>query len=57
MADILKNANTMIYTIGAGGADFLLEDANYDKLLSHLMRYRRCSHPNASLNLIVIQNR
>ncbi|MBP2622425.1 DNA topoisomerase IV subunit B [Streptococcus oricebi] len=36
MADILKNEeiNTMIYTIGAGvGADFTLEDANYDKII------------------------
>ena len=36
MADILKNEeiNTMIYTIGAGvGADFSLEDANYDKII------------------------
>ena len=36
MADILKNEeiNTMIYTIGAGvGADFSIEDANYDKII------------------------
>lgn len=36
MSDILKNEeiNTMIYTIGAGvGADFSLEDANYDKVI------------------------
>ena len=36
MADILKNEeiNTMIHTIGAGvGADFSLEDANYDKII------------------------
>lgn len=36
MEDILKNEeiNTMIYTIGAGvGADFALEDANYDKII------------------------
>ncbi len=36
MADILKNEeiNTMIYTIGAGvGADFTLEDINYDKII------------------------
>ena len=36
MADILKNEeiNTMIYTIGAGvGADFNLEDINYDKII------------------------
>ncbi|MCL2858944.1 MAG: DNA topoisomerase IV subunit B [Streptococcaceae bacterium] len=34
--DILKNEeiNTMIYTIGAGvGADFTLEDRNYDKII------------------------
>lgn len=34
--DIMKNEeiNTMIYTIGAGvGADFNLEDANYDKVI------------------------
>ncbi|MBM7641795.1 DNA topoisomerase IV subunit B [Streptococcus loxodontisalivarius] len=36
MADILKNEeiNTMIYTIGAGvGADFKLDDINYDKVI------------------------
>ncbi len=36
MTDILKNEeiNTMIYTIGAGvGADFNLDDANYDKVI------------------------
>ena len=36
MSDILKNEeiNTMIYTIGAGvGADFTIEDANYDKII------------------------
>ncbi|MGT2665983.1 DNA topoisomerase IV subunit B [Streptococcus rifensis] len=36
MTDILKNEeiNTMIYTIGAGvGADFNLEDVNYDKII------------------------
>lgn len=36
MTDILKNEeiNTMIYTIGAGvGADFNLEDINYDKII------------------------
>jgi len=36
MSDILKNEeiNTMIYTIGAGvGADFSVEDANYDKII------------------------
>lgn len=36
MQDILKNEeiNTMIYTIGAGvGADFVLEDRNYDKII------------------------
>ncbi|HEP1743263.1 TPA: DNA topoisomerase IV subunit B [Streptococcus pyogenes] len=36
MADILKNEeiNTMVYTIGAGvGADFNLEDINYDKII------------------------
>ncbi|MQW23800.1 MULTISPECIES: DNA topoisomerase IV subunit B [unclassified Lactococcus] len=36
MQDILKNEeiNTMIYTIGAGvGADFTLEDRNYDKII------------------------
>ena len=36
MADILKNEeiNTMIYTIGAGvGADFSIEDTNYDKII------------------------
>lgn len=36
MQDILKNEeiNTMIYTIGAGvGADFTLEDRNYDKVI------------------------
>lgn len=36
MADILKNEeiNTMIYTIGAGvGADFTVEDVNYDKII------------------------
>ncbi|AYG00442.1 DNA topoisomerase IV subunit B [Lactococcus allomyrinae] len=36
MQDILKNEeiNTMIYTIGAGvGADFQLEDRNYDKII------------------------
>ena len=36
MADILKNEeiNTMIYTIGAGvGADFSIDDANYDKII------------------------
>ena len=36
MRDILKNEeiNTMIYTIGAGvGADFSVEDANYDKII------------------------
>ena len=36
MADILKNEeiNTMIYTIGAGvGADFSIEDANYNKII------------------------
>ncbi|MDQ0221708.1 DNA topoisomerase IV subunit B [Streptococcus moroccensis] len=36
MTDILKNEeiNTMIYTIGAGvGADFSLEDINYDKII------------------------
>ena len=36
MADILKNEeiNTMIYTIGAGvGADFSLDDINYDKII------------------------
>ena len=36
MADILKNEeiNTMIYTIGAGvGADFNLDDINYDKII------------------------
>lgn len=36
MTDILKNEeiNTMIYTIGAGvGADFNLDDINYDKII------------------------
>ncbi|GAB2025864.1 DNA topoisomerase IV subunit B [Lactovum odontotermitis] len=36
MSDILKNEeiNTMIYTIGAGvGADFTVEDCNYDKVI------------------------
>lgn len=36
MSDILKNEeiNTMIYTIGAGvGADFNLDDINYDKII------------------------
>lgn len=36
MQDILKNEeiNTMIYTIGAGvGAEFSLEDCNYDKII------------------------
>lgn len=36
LQDIVKNEeiNTMIYTIGAGvGADFKLEDANYDKII------------------------
>ncbi len=36
MADIIKNEeiNTMIYTIGAGvGADFKVEEANYDKII------------------------
>lgn len=36
MAEILKNEeiNTMIYTIGAGvGADFTIEDCNYDKII------------------------
>lgn len=36
LQDIMKNEeiNTMIYTIGAGvGADFTLEDANYDKII------------------------
>ncbi|MBY5035382.1 DNA topoisomerase IV subunit B [Streptococcus gallolyticus] len=36
MTDILKNEeiNTMIYTIGAGvGADFKVEDINYDKVI------------------------
>lgn len=36
MADILKNEeiNTMIHTIGAGvGADFSIEDINYDKII------------------------
>lgn len=36
MVDILKNEeiNTMIYTIGAGvGADFSIEDINYDKII------------------------
>jgi topoisomerase-4 subunit B len=36
MADIMKNEeiNTMIYTIGAGvGADFNVEDSNYDKVI------------------------
>lgn len=36
MADILKNEeiNTMIYTIGAGvGADFNIDDINYDKII------------------------
>ena len=36
MADIIKNEeiNTMIYTIGAGvGADFNVEEANYDKII------------------------
>ncbi|TCD46770.1 DNA topoisomerase IV subunit B [Streptococcus sp. X16XC17] len=36
MSDILKNEeiNTMIYTIGAGvGADFSLDDINYDKII------------------------
>lgn len=36
LQDILKNEeiNTMIYTIGAGvGAEFELEDANYDKII------------------------
>lgn len=36
LQDIMKNEeiNTMIYTIGAGvGADFNLEDANYDKII------------------------
>ncbi|MEY8463527.1 DNA topoisomerase IV subunit B [Streptococcus merionis] len=36
MTDILKNEeiNTMIYTIGAGvGADFSLDDINYDKII------------------------
>ncbi|MBF8970544.1 DNA topoisomerase IV subunit B [Streptococcus sp. NLN76] len=36
MTDILKNEeiNTMIYTIGAGvGADFQIDDANYDKVI------------------------
>lgn len=36
LPDIMKNEeiNTMIYTIGAGvGADFNIEDANYDKII------------------------
>lgn len=36
LSDVLKNEeiNTMIYTIGAGvGADFTLEDCNYDKII------------------------
>lgn len=36
LQDIMKNEeiNTMIYTIGAGvGADFKLEDSNYDKII------------------------
>ena len=36
MADIIKNEeiNTMIYTIGAGvGADFKVDDSNYDKII------------------------
>ena len=36
MADIIKNEeiNTMIYTIGAGvGADFKVEESNYDKVI------------------------
>ncbi|HIX02000.1 MAG TPA: DNA topoisomerase IV subunit B, partial [Candidatus Ligilactobacillus excrementigallinarum] len=36
LQDIMKNEeiNTMIYTIGAGvGADFKIEDANYDKII------------------------
>lgn len=36
LQDIMKNEeiNTMIYTIGAGvGADFNIEDANYDKII------------------------
>ena len=36
MADIMKNEeiNTMIHTIGAGvGADFKVEDSNYDKII------------------------
>ncbi|MBF0780148.1 MULTISPECIES: DNA topoisomerase IV subunit B [unclassified Granulicatella] len=36
MSDILKNEeiNTIIYTIGAGvGADFAIEDCNYDKII------------------------
>lgn len=36
LSDVLKNEeiNTMIYTIGAGvGADFSLEDRNYDKII------------------------
>ncbi len=36
LEDVMKNEelNTMIYTIGAGvGADFSIEDANYDKII------------------------
>ncbi len=57
MADILKTENQyhMIYTIGAGvGADFSLEDANYDKIIKNhdRCRHRRIAWWNTSLNLL-----
>ena len=55
MADILKNEeiNTMIYTIGAGvGADFSIEDANYDKINYHdRCGYRWCPYPDLALDI------
>ena len=57
MADILKNEeiNTMIYTIGAGvGADFSIEDANYDKIIDHdRCGYRRCPHSDFTLDIFL----
>ena len=48
----------MIYTIGAGvGADFNLDDINYDKIIHHdRCRYRwgSTSRPSCSLSSIVI---
>ena len=57
MADILKNEeiNTMIYTIGAGvGADFSIEDANYDKIIIMTdAGYRWSPYPDSSLNILL----